>query len=266
LRKPTNDGSVTPSESPLYKSSVLLTLDGSSLCSGFMIDAKTALTVSHCFRKLATVKKSGARLKLFIAGRQVTDEFKVFADPSFDFSEDRASASSNDIAAIIFNRPVAKAPFIQVIMDPKVPLSVTDVFSTIGYGASPLEKKDSIFLGVARITRLKQLDLTQDDLLTMSSGPAGSGMICGNDSGSPLFMEREKRFFLVGVLSGGRSEATEAEVAWQNSLTEAQRNLPANIVRQCRSEVGESYWTRTQAYADFLANPAKLGKLILQGN
>ncbi|HVK62341.1 MAG TPA: trypsin-like serine protease [Bdellovibrionales bacterium] len=252
-RKPANDGAVLQPDSPIYKLSVRISVDDRQWCSGFLIDKNKILTAAHCFREFLPLKVVNGRFRFLVGGEVVQSIFRVYANRTFDFDEDRTRANSGDLAVIVLDTPVARESFFPVI-DPSIPLDATvDSFFSIGFGPNPKELKPSESAGIARQTQMKIKDLADSDRITAQTGVIGEGTICGGDSGSPLLVQRENTWLIVGVASG--------TVFANNKSTE--KPDPEKPI--CQDPAGEALFTKPQAFFDFVKEPEKHGKPILAG-
>jgi V8-like Glu-specific endopeptidase len=266
LRIPANDGTASAVDSVLFRHSVKIVMDRSGGCSGYVIDPRRIVTAAHCFREIETNKTPKVDFEFIVGGVSIPRDlkFKIFVARAFDPTEERSSANSGDVALIVFAKPVAQAPFLKVSLNLSVKPTGSDEYTSIGYGPSPRESEALDALG-AREVKLKPMASDEPRKLRFQQGPVGEGMVCVGDSGSPVFVRHGEELLMVGVLSSTIASSSEEDIKWAQALTSDQRLLPENKSRLCRIETGESFWTRTQAYPKFFAQPERSGRLVFSG-
>lgn len=148
-----------------------ISFGGDSLaCSALQLSADILLTSAHCIPE-------NSRLRLSVNGRNQSFK-KVVVHPDWD-----SDVVSNDIAIIFLSTP-----------------STTWNVDIYAGALSSQDKLESVVIeGRNQKVKVHQFEFIDEEKLILSD--IGSG-VCKGNSGSPVYIERDNLFQVVGIISG----------------------------------------------------------------
>ena len=245
-----NDGLIELPTAPINSSVVLIRIGAEPLCSGIAIDGNTVLSAAHCLPGINSPELF-ARLSVSINGTTIVRKFRIFVPRSFEVGR-RPSLTEGDLALFQFEASetpdaLSAAPRVP-LADRSFKLSKESRLFTSGFGPSSLADHMLGMPGILRTNEVQFLDGDNGDLLTTVNRPGSR--ICGGDSGSPLFADIDGTQYLIGVLSGSRSQLKEGPPRGKDPT-----DPRTQASRVCEEEIGEAYWTSILRMRRFISDP-----------
>ncbi|OQR77434.1 chymotrypsin elastase family member 2A-like [Tropilaelaps mercedesae] len=180
---------------------------GYYFCAGALIDEQTVLTAAHCL----TISPNSVQIQLGSHYRTSRDEGEESVDAvHFCLYPNWTHGNIDDIAIIRLAKPVTFIKTISPICLPEpgdeVRIGEDEVYVT-GWGyTSPFGHHHSDALQQARqfiCTKSECYKMKRNNVARIICSKHDFGSSCHGDSGGPLVLERNGRWQLQGIVSGG---------------------------------------------------------------
>jgi hypothetical protein len=202
----------------------------SHFCAGSLINANYILSTAHCFST-----RNISKIAVVVGSNSLNDKLnesniyyikEIFSHPSFDSKKDYI----NDIALIKLNKPVNK--FNYLVMPICLPNISSDKFDIVGKEVTLVGWGYIDYHAKTLATSLKQMNRIISNNASLCSyirfNPKttycaiNSNKIqdtCNGDSGGPMMIEIEKRWFLYGLTSFGDTSCNPLKSSYYSKIT-----------------------------------------------
>jgi secreted trypsin-like serine protease len=189
------------------------------LCTGIVLNSTTVLTAAHCLKNIKTTKiiQTNNFFDQDITNKQTYDIKKVILHESYLIAKKKdPNDFAHDIAIIQLNHSLTHTNFdTNENLKKQTEPQLFDAF-IVGYGKNRRKSDKNEEIPLNGILEKAQVIITNDQLneqFILINQNEKSG-VCSGDSGGPLFISHERRYYLQGLavaVTGADSDKNQIE-------------------------------------------------------